>query len=36
MSLNSKQVVGLYMSYKEIKLETNNPCFTSPNNMVNG
>ena len=35
MSLNSKQVVGLFKSYKDIKLETNNPHFTGPNNMVN-
>ena len=36
MSLNSKQVVGLYKPYKEIKLEANNPRFIGPNNMVNG
>ena len=36
MFLNSKQVVSLYKPYKEIKLETNNPCFRGPNNVVNG
>ena len=36
MFFNSKKVVGLYKPYKEIKLETNNPCFTVPNNVVNG
>ena len=35
MLLNSKQTVGLYKPYKEIKLETNNPSFTSLNNVVN-
>ena len=36
MLLNSKQTIGLYKPYKEIKLETNNQRFTGLNNVVNG
>lgn len=32
-----KETVGLYKSYKDIKLETNNLSQTNdPNNMING